>query len=74
MAYPCRRVSGKDCDGCGDCCPPLGQEWVGVPSAPLRCEECRQPIDEDYYYNIESTILCGFCVDKLYRREVPVSD
>ena len=37
-----------------------------------KCEKCNNPIQDDYYYDIEGDILCGDCVDDLYKLPVDI--
>ena len=71
MSWPCKRVAGKECDCCGDCdLDMLGMDNSDDPKESPICEECGQPAESDgYYYSIEGTVLCAFCVDKLYRKD-----
>lgn len=76
VAYPCVRVVGKDCDGCGGCVLDRVGLYTDEPErfpgdvVGFRCEECGEPaVYDGYYYEIEGRTLCLDCVDKLYRRE-----
>ena len=70
MAFMCYRTSGKECDGCGGCVE-SGDEAVIDCRRLVRCEECGgNAVEDGYYYNIEGTVLCGSCVDKLYKKDV----
>lgn len=33
------------------------------------CEYCREPIQDDFYYEIDGEILCHDCLDEVYRKE-----
>ena len=41
---------------------------------PVLCEECRQEFDDGYYYDIDGCLLCGDCMDKLFRRVTPLEE
>lgn len=56
------------------CCDPLDDfnrrdaeeaEWID--SLP-HCEECGEPIQDDYYYNLDGEILCEDCLNKRYKK------
>lgn len=69
MAPRCRMQS-RECDGCGACIGMLyGEEEIYTPSLPPRCEECHEEIEDGYYYDVEGTVLCEHCMDRLYRKE-----
>ena len=42
-------------------------KWL---SERLVCEYCGQPIQEDYFYEINSEILCQKCLDRNFRKDV----
>lgn len=42
-------------------------KWL---SERLVCEYCGQPIQEDFYYEINSEIICEECLNRHFRKEV----
>lgn len=68
MAPRCR-IQSRECDGCGACMGMYGDEETYTPAHPPRCEECHEEIEDGYYYDVEGTVLCEHCMDRLYRKE-----
>lgn len=69
MAPRCRMQS-RECDGCGACMGMYGgEEEIYTPARLPRCEECHEEIEDGYYYDVEGTVLCEHCMDRLYRKE-----
>ena len=33
-----------------------------------KCEDCANPIQDDCYYDVDGTILCGSCMTDRYRK------
>lgn len=61
MAYPCRLLSYKECDGCGKCQPE--QEYV------LYCDNCGREIEDlEQYVQIDDHAYCEECVDNNWRQ------
>ena len=44
-------------------------EWLN--SRPV-CDECGEPIQDDFGYRYEGNLLCADCWDKLVNREIKV--
>lgn len=36
------------------------------------CENCGSPVMEDFYYEINDTVICAECLDKHFRKEVVI--
>ena len=36
------------------------------------CYECKEEIDDDYVWDIEGTLYCDKCIEKLYKK--PIED
>lgn len=36
------------------------------------CEICGKPVAEDFYYEINDTVICAECMDKHFRKDVEV--
>ncbi len=54
MALTCIHA-GRLCNGCGDCRPDARSP---------RCDRCRRPIaGGEYYYDIDTRVLCTDCLD-----------
>lgn len=34
------------------------------------CDFCNEPIQDDFYYDIESVIVCETCLDRFFRKDV----
>lgn len=35
-----------------------------------KCCNCQNPIDDDYFYDIEGDFYCFDCLKKLYRKDI----
>lgn len=36
------------------------------------CEICGSPVMEEFYYEINDTVICAECLDKHFRKEVVI--
>lgn len=34
------------------------------------CDYCGEPVDEDFYYEINGEIFCEYCLDNFFRKAV----
>ena len=35
-----------------------------------KCDYCDEPIQEDFYYEINGYVICETCMDRFFRKEV----
>lgn len=34
------------------------------------CDYCNDPIEDDFYYEINGDVICEYCLDRFFRKEV----
>lgn len=35
-----------------------------------RCDYCDEPIQDDFYFSINGEVICEFCLDRFFRKDV----
>lgn len=43
------------------------EKWLGKMP---KCDYCNDPIQDDFYYEINGEVICECCLDRFFRKDV----